>query len=113
MAKLALKRRIGRYKCRAKYVKYCSECFVEDYQLGLISTRELNYLSKHKGEQVQVYDLLVPLVLNGESVGALNIGYSIDAIENSVNKMRIAIAITALIVLLIIAAVLYFVTNDK
>ena len=56
--------------------------------------------------------MLVPLVLNGESVGALNIGYSIDAIENSVNKMRIAIAITALIVLLIIAAVLYIVTND-
>ena len=46
MAKLALKRRIGRYKCRAKDVKYCSECFVEDYQLGLISTRELNYLPK-------------------------------------------------------------------
>ncbi len=74
-----------------------------------------NYSSEYfyEGEQVQVYDLLVPLVLNGESVGALNIGYSIDAIENSVNKMRIAIAITALIVLLIIAAVLYFVTNDK
>ena len=88
--------------------------YIETKQQSSLQNSAMSYyLSKHKGEQVQVYDLLVPLVLNGESVGALNIGYSIDAIENSVNKMRIAIAITALIVLLIIAAVLYFVTNDK
>ena len=66
----------------------------------------------YEGEQVQVYDMLLPLTINGEHLGAINIGYSIDTIQKSVNRIKMFIAAIALVTLLLTAAILYIVSKN-
>ena len=66
----------------------------------------------YEGEGVQVYDMLIPLVINGEHIGAINIGYSIDTIQKSVNSIRMSILAVALITLTLVTAILYLVSKN-
>ena len=66
----------------------------------------------YEGEGVQVYNMLLPLIINGEHIGAINIGYSIDTIQKSVNGIKMSILVVALITLLLTTAVLYIVSKN-
>lgn len=53
------------------------------------------------------YEVLYPVIVNGELQGALKIGYSMTAIKTAITKNILLIALAGLIVFLILAAILY------
>ena len=68
------------------------------------------YVYKATGEVV--YDLLIPISEDGEHIGAINIGYSMDLIYADLNKVRISVAIISLISLIIVISLMtYFIRS--
>ena len=61
----------------------------------------------YEPENTKVYDVLYPVVINGELKGALNIGYSMDTVQSAITKNILLIALAGLIVFLVLALILY------
>ncbi|PKM75107.1 MAG: chemotaxis protein [Firmicutes bacterium HGW-Firmicutes-17] len=70
---------------------------------GEMSAREFFY----EPENTNVYDVLYPVVINGENQGALNIGYSMRAVQSAITKNILLIALAGLIVFLVLGFILY------
>ncbi|WP_303870280.1 methyl-accepting chemotaxis protein [Acetobacterium wieringae] len=66
----------------------------------------------YEAGQARVYDVLYPVVINGELKGALNIGYSMDAIEAAIFKNILMVAVVGLLVFLVLALILYRVSTS-
>lgn len=62
-------------------------------------------------EREDVYDVVYPVEINGEVIGAINIGYSMKEVEAAISKNIIIVAITGIIVFLLIAFMLYRTSN--
>lgn len=58
-------------------------------------------------ENTNVYDVLYPVVINGELKGALNIGYSMNTVQAAITKNILLIAFAGLIVFLVLGFILY------
>jgi len=58
-------------------------------------------------ENANVYDVLYPVVINGELEGALNIGYSMNNVQAAITKNIMLIALAGLFVFLILGVILY------
>ena len=56
---------------------------------------------------VNVYDVLIPLVIRGEHIGAINLGYDLTEIDNSIKELQQKMLTVSLIVFAIIAAVIF------
>lgn len=54
-----------------------------------------------------VYDVLVPLFVNGEHIGAVDVGLSMESVNNSIKSAVTLILVLFLIGLLVVGAVLY------
>lgn len=65
----------------------------------------------YEAEDVDVYDVVYPVEVNGEVVGAVNIGYSLKEVQSAVNSNRMMIAGIGLSIFLILGAVLFFTTS--
>lgn len=61
----------------------------------------------YEAEKVNVYDVLYPVVLNGELKGALNIGYSMNNVQAAITKNVMLIALAGLLVFLVLGIILY------
>ncbi|PKM60440.1 MAG: chemotaxis protein [Firmicutes bacterium HGW-Firmicutes-4] len=61
----------------------------------------------YEAENVKVYDVLYPVVVNGELQGALNIGYSMNAVQAAITKNILLIALAGLIIFLVLGIILY------
>jgi len=72
-------------------------------QEGIASASEYYYES----HDVTVYDVLYPLTINGELVGAIDIGYSMESVFAAVTKNIMLIAGIGLLVFLVLALILY------
>lgn len=72
-------------------------------QDGIASASEYYYES----QDVIVYDVLYPLTINGELVGAIDIGYSMENVFAAVTKNIMLIAGIGLLVFLVLALILY------
>lgn len=72
-------------------------------QEGIASASEYYYES----HDVIVYDVLYPLTINGELVGAIDIGYSMESVFAAVTKNILLIAGIGLLVFLVLALILY------
>jgi methyl-accepting chemotaxis protein len=70
---------------------------------GEMSAKEFFY----ETENTNVYDVVYPVVINGELKGALNIGYSMNTVQSAITKNILLIAFAGLIVFLILALILY------
>jgi methyl-accepting chemotaxis protein len=55
----------------------------------------------------KVYDVLMPAVINGEHIGAVDIGYSMKNVNSTIMKNIITVSITGLIVFIVLALVLF------
>jgi methyl-accepting chemotaxis protein len=70
---------------------------------GEMSAKEFFY----ETENINVYDVVYPVVINGELKGAINIGYSMSTVESAITKNILLIAFAGLIVFVILALILY------
>ena len=61
----------------------------------------------YEAENVKVYDVLYPVVVNGELQGALNIGYSMNAVQAAITNNILLIALAGLIIFLVLGIILY------
>nr|WP_320024650.1 methyl-accepting chemotaxis protein [uncultured Acetobacterium sp.] len=75
---------------------------------GEMSAKEYFY----ETENTNVYDVLYPVVINGELKGALNIGYSMNTVQSAITKNILLIAIAGLIVFLILGFILYKISTS-
>ncbi|MCM1988624.1 methyl-accepting chemotaxis protein [Oceanirhabdus seepicola] len=72
-----------------------------------------NYASnyKYEAEDVWVYDVLVPLIIDGEHVGAVNVGLSMDQVGAIILQNVYTIASMGVIAILILGFILYVSSN--
>jgi len=66
----------------------------------------------YEAGQARVYDVLYPVVINGELKGALNIGYATDAIEAAIFNNILMVSVVGLLVFLVLAVILYRVSTS-
>lgn len=62
-------------------------------------------------EEIPVYDLVYPVVINGEQVGAVNIGLSMDNVNAVIRENMMTIVIAGVIGILVLATVLFISSN--
>ena len=67
--------------------------------------------SMFEEENLNVYDMIYPVILNGENVGAVNIAFSMKDIRSAINKNVISNTVSALIAILILGFILYSTSN--
>ena len=77
-------------------------------QQGIASASEYYYES----HDVTVYDVLYPLTINGELVGAIDIGYSMESVFAAVTSNILMIAGIGLLVFLVLALILYKISQS-
>ncbi len=70
---------------------------------GEMSAKEYYYEAKNEN----VYDVLYPVVIDGELKGALNIGYSMSAVQAAITENITLIAVAGLLVFLLLGVILY------
>jgi methyl-accepting chemotaxis protein len=61
----------------------------------------------YEGQLIHTYDCLVPLFIDDEFVGVINAGISLEQLDQDIQAMRIQAAITALILTLLSAVIVY------
>ncbi|MBI4858528.1 MAG: HAMP domain-containing protein [Acetobacterium woodii] len=61
----------------------------------------------YAAERTNVYDVLYPVVVNGELKGALKIGYSMNTVQAAITKNILLISIAGLIIFLLLGLILY------
>lgn len=57
-------------------------------------------------EKIPVYDLLYPAVIDGERIGAVNIGFTMDFVNSAINKNVLAISISGVVAILLLGVIL-------
>ena len=62
-------------------------------------------------EKIAVYDLVYPVIINGEQVGAVNIGLSMDDVNAAIRENMMTIVIAGVIGILVLATVLFISSN--
>ncbi|NLI65233.1 MAG: methyl-accepting chemotaxis protein, partial [Tissierellia bacterium] len=62
-------------------------------------------------EEIPVYDLVYPVIINGEQVGAVNIGLSMDNVNAAIRENMMTIVIAGVIGILVLATVLFISSN--
>ncbi|GFR34436.1 methyl-accepting chemotaxis protein [Thermobrachium celere] len=58
-------------------------------------------------KKVNVYDVLTPVYINGKHVGAINIGLSMEAVYDAINRTILILTIVGIISFLLVGVVLY------
>lgn len=57
------------------------------------------------------YNIVYPVTINGEHLGALNIGLSMEVLNNSISKSGTTILLTGLLAVLMLAIILFYTSN--
>jgi len=75
---------------------------------GEIYTSEYFY----EAEDIDVYDVLVPVVVEGEHIGAINLGLSMENVYGAVSDNTLQVGILGVISFAIIGGILFFLSNN-
>ncbi len=67
---------------------------------------------KFGDDEIDVYDVVYPITINGEKVGAVNIGFSRDGVKSGVARNVTIMGITGLIAVLLLGFILFTTSND-
>ncbi|WP_051355705.1 methyl-accepting chemotaxis protein [Acetobacterium malicum] len=88
--------------------------YAEDEKVAAVAIDGQSSASEYfyEADQTKVYDVLFPVVINDELKGALNIGYSMDAIETAIFKNILMVSVVGLLVFLVLALILYRVSTS-
>lgn len=66
----------------------------------------------YEASGVAVFDIAYPIVIDGEYLGAVDIGYSMENVYNTINKNIYVILITGVIAYLLLGSVLFVTSSD-
>ncbi|CDF58723.1 Methyl-accepting chemotaxis protein [Thermobrachium celere DSM 8682] len=66
----------------------------------------------YEAEKVKVYDVILPVFVDGKHIGAIDIGFSMEPIYKTINKNLLNIIILGLIIFVLLAFVLYYTASD-
>lgn len=67
--------------------------------------------SQYTHGQEDVYDVMYPAIIEGETIGAVNIAYSMKALDAAINQNYIIIITSGIIAILLLAIVLFSTSN--
>jgi methyl-accepting chemotaxis protein len=70
------------------------------------------YPYESEDEIIEVYDVIYPLTIDGKHVGALNIGFSMNKVENLIRKNILIFSGLGIIIFFLIGSVLYVNSNN-
>lgn len=76
---------------------------------GKIVARE----SKFGEKKIDIYDIMYPVIVNEENIGAVNIAFSMKDVKSAINKNILTNTISALISILILGFILYKTSNGS
>ncbi|OWZ85026.1 methyl-accepting chemotaxis protein [Natranaerobius trueperi] len=68
--------------------------------------------SYYEEENVDVYNVTVPVEIDDEYIGALNIGYSLEEVQNAVQENLIRIATIGLIFFSLLGGIIYYISSS-
>jgi methyl-accepting chemotaxis protein len=83
----------------------------EGTHTAAIEGKPYSQIYYYEPSEVNVYDVLYPVTIDGEHIGALSIGFSMVNIENAIEKNYLIFALLGLGIFLIIGFILYFFSN--
>lgn len=63
-------------------------------------------------EQVRVYDVLVPLVIDGDHIGAVNVGLSMETVDAAIHKNYLLVSILGIVFFIILGYILFKKCHD-
>jgi len=66
----------------------------------------------YEGKKVEVYDVVYPLVMDDEIVGAINIGFSMENVYESIKTNTINTCVAGVIAAVLLGIILYWSSND-
>jgi len=75
---------------------------------GEFSSSEFYY----EAEDVEVYDVIYPLTVDGEHIGALNIGFSMAKVQNAIQKNIMIFIGVGIAIFLLIGSILYLFSSN-
>lgn len=58
-------------------------------------------------DEIHVYEVIYPFIMDGEVIGALNLGYDLTFMDNALWRLRAALWITCILISILIGAVLF------
>ena len=70
-----------------------------------------NYTYEVDGKKIPVYDILLPVEINGKFVGAINIGFSMDTVHKAINESLTIIGIASIIAFVFLGMFLFRTSN--
>ena len=70
-----------------------------------------NYTYEVDGKKIPVYDILLPVEINGKFVGAINIGFSMDTVHKAINESLTIIGIASIIAFVLLGMFLFRTSN--
>lgn len=73
---------------------------------GIPYSQEYFYESMGSGEGFMVFDVMSPIVVDGERIGAVSIGYSMNNINSTISQNNTIISIAVIIILILLSLVL-------
>lgn len=62
-------------------------------------------------DKIDVYDVVYPVVIDGETIGAINMGFSMDDVNSSIFKNLITVAFAGLVTILLLGFILFSTSN--
>lgn len=65
----------------------------------------------YEAEGIMVYDIIYPAVINGELVGAMSIGYSLENVHNAINTNILIIFSSGIVAFIVLGFVLFRTSN--
>lgn len=65
----------------------------------------------YEAKKVKVYDVLLPVFIDGKHIGAVNIGFSMEKVQEAINKNIMIFIVVGLIVFGLMAIALYISSN--
>ncbi|MBN2900043.1 MAG: HAMP domain-containing protein [Clostridia bacterium] len=64
---------------------------------------------KKDGNTLPTYDVIAPIVINGDIVGAINVGISLQNVNDTISAMMFKAALTALIIVAVTSLILFII----
>ena len=84
--------------------------------IGLYSAafEETPYANKryYEPEDINVYSVNIPALVNGKNIGAISIGYSMENVQTAINKSILSIIASGIFVFIILTLILFTLSNQ-
>ncbi|ABR46943.1 methyl-accepting chemotaxis sensory transducer [Alkaliphilus metalliredigens QYMF] len=66
----------------------------------------------YEAADLNVYDVLLPIEIEGQHLGAINIGFSMAEVDSAISRNIMMVAITGIVAFIILGMVLFTLSND-